>query len=149
MAWRIAKYVTRGMLDNRQKGLITGSIWLAGKTEPMRVELQGNFLRDIAGRLLTFENPTPTTGDSITLEDFQIGMTGDMTASRKDSVVDLPNEELSKFTGTPDQLPYRKVNKLFIEWFGESSGRVVIETTDFRVETTVPSWDMTPDEEQV
>jgi hypothetical protein len=148
MAWRVAKYVTRGVLDNRRKDLITGSIWFAGKSEPMKLELRGNFLRDMAGRLLTFENQTPITGDAINLDNFQVGMVGDMTASRKDSVVDLPDAELSKFMGTPDQLPYRKVNKLFIEWFGEASGRVVIEATDFLVELSIPSWTMTSDEEQ-
>lgn len=148
MAWRIAKNVVRGELDNRQKDMVTGTLWLAGKSAPVNLELRGNFLRDMAGCLLTFENPQPASGDTLNMNSIQVGMTGDMTASRKVTVIDLPIEEIMKHKGTPDQLPRRKANALYLEWFSETDGRIVIESTDFKVELSMPLWTMTTDDEQ-
>lgn len=73
MAWRIADSVIRGEIDNRQKGRVTGRIWLAGRKEPLELELQGNALRDLAGRRLRFENPKPKPGQPIDLKPQQRG----------------------------------------------------------------------------
>ena len=48
-----------GYLTNEVPGLITGVLHLAGKSQPVRVELAGNFLRDIAGCRVDFHNPLP------------------------------------------------------------------------------------------
>jgi len=147
MAWRIAKNVVKGVLDNRQKDMVTGTLWLAGKSAPINLEIRGNFLRDMAGCELTFENPHPVAGETMNVSPIQVGMTGDMTASRKVTVIDLPIEEIMKHKGTPDQLPRRKANALYLEWFSETDGRMVIESTDFKVELGMPLWTMTADEE--
>lgn len=147
MAWRIAKYVTKGELDNREKGLIMGSVWFSGKTAPIRLELRGNFLRDMAGRAITFENPAPMPADAMALDELHVGFTGDMTASRKDTVVEMAPSEQTGTSGSPTGLPARKVNKLFLEWFSETNGRIVIESTEFRVELGPAAWVMTAEEE--
>lgn len=147
MAWRIAKYITKGELDNREKGLVTGSIWFSGKTAPIRLEVRGNFLRDLAGRAITFENPAPMPADAMALDELHVGFTGDMTASRKDTVVDLAPAEQSSYSGASADLPTRKVNKLFLEWFSETNGRIVIESTEFRVHLGPASWSMSAEEE--
>src|SRR5687768_8390656 len=83
MAWRLEDHVTRGEIDNRTHGCVTGCIWLAGVEEPLLLELEGNCHPDLAGCLLVFEN-----SDAIPLPSHppilqQRGRTGDMTASRK------------------------------------------------------------------
>jgi len=140
MAWRIAKNISRGVLDNRQRDLVTGEIWFAGKPAPIRLELRGNFLRDLAGRHVTFENPAPIPAENLSLDNLQIGMTGDITASRRVNVVaPAPGEPVRQ----------QKANALYIEWFGEINGRIVIEAIDFRIEMSAPAWIMSADLEQM
>jgi hypothetical protein len=109
MAWRITQHVVRGTLNNEQKGLVTGSIWLAGRESPLTVELHGNFLRDLAGGELMFENPNPVepAHEFPNLDPLQIGLTGDMTASRKINLVDAKRKNGKT----------RKANALYLEWF--------------------------------
>ena len=59
MAWRIADYVERGEIDNREKGRVIGQLWLNGIDEPIILELTGNPYRDLAGQRLRFKNPKP------------------------------------------------------------------------------------------
>ena len=60
MAWRIHDNVERGEIDNREKGIVRGRIWLKGLKKPVVLELQGNAAPDLAGCLLTFSNPGKT-----------------------------------------------------------------------------------------
>lgn len=81
MAWRIADSVIKGEIDNRIKGKVTGQVWLVGVAEPVRLELEGNAWRDVAGSLLTFRNPHAQPADSEPIAPLQQGVCGDMTAS--------------------------------------------------------------------
>ena len=60
MAWRIHDSVQRGEIDNRERGVVRGKVWLHGLAEPVALELKGNACPDLAGCLLTFENPGKT-----------------------------------------------------------------------------------------
>lgn len=133
MAWRITQHLVRGTLDNRQKGLVVGSLWFAGQPQPVNLELHGNFLRDLAGCSIEFENPTPVTGDPPPLDPLQVGMTGDMTASRKITL---------------EAAPDHKANALYMEWFSETNGRVVIEATHYRLKISPPTWVMSAEDEE-
>jgi hypothetical protein len=59
MAWRLQEHVSRGELDNRRRGRVTGRIWLAGVEKPLVLDLLGDCHPDLAGCLLRFENPQP------------------------------------------------------------------------------------------
>jgi len=63
MAWRLDQAVVKGEIDNRTKGIVTGRIWLFGIERPIELKLEGNCWRDMAGHLLTFENPNPVKPD--------------------------------------------------------------------------------------
>ncbi len=95
MAFRIHDSVVRGEIDNRVKGLVRGRIWNEGRAEPVVLELKGNAWPDLAGCLLTFTNPRKRDPhphlDS--LAPVQRGGIGDLTASRKVRVFDVPLEE--------------------------------------------------------
>ena len=93
MAWRIDEQVVRGEIDNRTRGRVTGRIWLLGRDEPVELDLQGNPWRDLAGHVLRFNNPEPVPADLHGLVSRQEGVTGDITASRKVKVPDVPMEE--------------------------------------------------------
>ncbi|HXJ11801.1 MAG TPA: hypothetical protein VNH19_05960, partial [Candidatus Limnocylindrales bacterium] len=95
MAFRIHDSVVRGEIDNREKGIVRGKIWVEGRAEPVVLELKGNAWPDLAGCLLTFKNPLGRIPhrhlDS--LRPLQRGSIGDLTASRKVRVFEVPVEE--------------------------------------------------------
>lgn len=149
MAWRIHQSVVRGEIDNRVKGTVTGEIWLEGRDDPVELKLEGNAWRDLAGHRLTFENPNPEKPDDehTQLNARQEGITGDMTASRKVRVFDIPLDEALKMSRRGEKPPEHLANSLYIEWYSDANGRVVIESADYRLTLSEPDWLMTEEEE--
>src|SRR5437870_1507098 len=95
MAFRIHDSVVRGEIDNRVKGIVRGKIWVEGRAEPLVLELKGNAWPDLAGCFLTFTNPGKRTPDRDLdmIDPTQNGCIGDLTASRKVRVFDVPLHE--------------------------------------------------------
>ena len=144
MAWRIEESVIRGEIDNRTPGQVRGNVWLVGGNEPLVLELAGNCHKDLAGCRLTFINPAPKSDGRITLAANQSGAVGDMTAARKVRVIEnfdyLAMKRGKKF-------PEHLANCLYLEWFSEANGRVVIESTAYEISVSEPVWKLAPDEE--
>ena len=144
MAWRIAQSVVRGWVDNRRKGRVTGEIVLLGRDEPVRLDLEGDANPDVAGCRIEFTNPKPVAGDETDLFAEQAGIPGDITCSRKCRVLDVPLEDLDQYHGRT--IPSHWANVLYVEWFSERNGRVVLETADFAVTISERTWTMTESE---
>src|SRR5205085_12220099 len=92
MAYRIADHVEKGEIDNRQPGKVRGKLWLRGLKQPVLLDLHGNAASDLAGCVLKFENRgeiVPLRKDA-SFSLMQRGSVGDLTASRKVRVFDLP-----------------------------------------------------------
>ena len=141
MAWRIARSVVRGEVDNRTRGTVTGRIWLLGREEPLALNLAGNCCRDLAGFRFTFTNPDPQPDDPAGLQPMQQGRVGDITASRK--VRDVPMEDIERLmsgTEVGGTSRYPLAHCFYLEWYSESNGRVVIESTKFRIELGEQAW---------
>lgn len=149
MAWRIHEHVIRGEIDNRVKGLVRGKLWLAGLAQPVALELRGNAHPDLAGCLLTFTNPSPPVAMR-EAESFRLqrGMIGDLTASRRVRVFDVPIEDALAMIRRGEKPPEHMANALYLEWFSEANGRVVIESAGFVLEISAPEWRMSPAEDQ-
>jgi hypothetical protein len=138
MAWRLEKAVEHGEIDNTVAGTTTGRIWLRGMDEPLLLSMVGDCWRDLAGARLEFTNPTPEDGQSLAgLDPDQVGLVGDMTAARK---VLRP----AKSDGTPANW----CNSLYLEWFSETNGRVLIESTRFKLRISEHVWEMDEDDEE-
>lgn len=148
MAWRIDEYVIRGEIDNRTRGLVTGEIWLVGQSEPVKLCLQGNAWRDLAGRKLQFVNPTPKAGLPGNFAAEQTGQTGDITASRKVRVPEIPIDQIGEYHAAGKAWAWHWGNSLYLEWFSARNGRVVIETCSYEL-TVSPdvAWEMTAAED--
>ena len=151
MAWRIADYVEYGEIDNREKGRVSGKIWLSGIDEPIILELTGNTYRDLAGQRLRFRNPTPKPIPEH-LSDIareQTGVVGDITAARRVKVLDIPDDEFEHYYTNKIPMPYHWGNCLYLEWHSVRNGRVVIEATEYEL-TVEPeaSWHMSEAEEK-
>lgn len=149
MAFRIHESVLRGEIDNREKGIVRGKIWVEGRPEPITLELKGNTWPDLAGCLLKFTNPLKPQGHPHlgSLKALQCGVIGDITASRKVRVFDIPLEDAYAMCKRGEKPPEHKANCLYLEWFSDYNGRVVIESTDYRLEISAPLWRLTPEEE--
>src|SRR5437762_13627973 len=150
MAWRIHDNVIRGEIDNRVKGRVRGKVWLSGLAEPITLELEGNACPDLAGCFLKFENPLetiPMRKDAL-MNPLQRGQIGDLTASRKVRVFDVPLEQALEMLHRKEKPPEHMANSLYLEWFSEANGRVVIESSDYKLDISAPEWRLTAEEEQ-
>lgn len=149
MAWRLDKCVVRGEIDNRVRGRVDGKIWLCGRAEPVVLRLKGNGWRDVAGCLFRFSNPAPETdGEHTDLATEQVGAIGDYTASRKVRVFDVPLDEALAMSRRGEKPPEHMGNALYLEWFSERNGRVVIESADYKLEIVETCWSMSAEEEE-
>ncbi len=150
MAWRINENVIRGEIDNRVKGVVRGRLWLEGLEEPVELKLDGNACRDLPGCLLKFRNTGETcpVRSDVAFNLAQEGSIGELTASRKMRVCDLPFEEAEAMIERGEQPPERVANGLYLEWFSAGNGRVVIEGADFELEVSAPEWTLSDEEEQ-
>jgi len=148
MAFRIHDSVVRGEIDNRVKGTVRGKIWVEGRADPVVLELDGNAQPDLAGCLLTFTNPLPRVPHHHldALHPVQRGGVGDLTASRKVRVFDVPLEEAFAMIDRGEKPPEHMANSLYLEWFSERNGRVVIEGADYKLTISAPEWRMTDDD---
>lgn len=149
MAWRIEDAVAHGEIDNTVEGRTTGRIWLAGRDEPLILSLDGDCWRDLAGTRLRFENPASrAAADSDALDVDQAGIIGDMTASRKNKVPTVSEEECHELYQNRQEIPHEWRNTLYLEWFSEINGRVVIETSDYELTISPHEWEMDEDAEE-
>lgn len=150
MAWRIHDSVVRGELDNRVRGRVTGRLWFHGREEPVQLDLSGNACPDLAGCELRFENPLPTTPlrSEPPIDPVQRGPVGDVTASRKVRVFDVPIHEACDRLRRGETPPEHIANCLYLEWFSERNGRVVVESADYVMTLSEPLWRLSPEEEQ-
>jgi hypothetical protein len=149
MAWRIEGAVDHGEIDNTVEGRTTGRVWLVGRDEPLFLSLDGDCWRDLAGTRLVFENPTPVrSADALELDVDQSGVIGDMTASRRARVPLVGGVELQTLQRTGRQIPTVWKNILYLEWFSEINGRVVIETSGFSLSISAHEWQMDEDAEE-
>ncbi len=150
MAFRIHDSVIRGEIDNRVKGIVRGKIWVAGRAEPVVLELTGNAWPDLAGCRLMFANPQKLVPHAH-LESrapVQRGGIGDLTASRKVRVFDVPLEEALAMIRRKEKPPEHKANCLYLEWYSEANGRVVVESADYELTISTPEWRLTPAEDE-
>jgi len=150
MAWRIHDSVIRGEIDNRMKGIVRGKLWLDGLAGPVKLELKGNACADLAGCRLVFKNPAKTVPmrKIPAFSPLQRGQIGRLSASDKVRVFTIPEHEAFEMIDRGEQPPERIANTLYVEWFSEGNGRVVIESADFELTISVPEWRLTAAEEQ-
>lgn len=142
--------IVRGELDNRTRGRVTGKVWLFGRKDPVRLDLIGNCHRDLAGCVMKFENPAPQPADDerVDLASEQNGVTGDVTASRKVRVFEVPLEEALEICKEGGQPPEHIANSLYLEWFSEFNGRVVIESADYKINISPRHWTLSAEDEK-
>ena len=115
-AWRPYENLLAGELDNREPGKVIGWLRFAGMGEDVKLDLKGDFHRDIRGTVVRLSNDSPAQVDTEYMEGMsahQTGKVGDMTAGRE---------------------PRDYVEYPYFEWYSEQNGRVVLELSAEQVE---------------
>ncbi|MFO7871909.1 MAG: hypothetical protein R6V03_10830 [Kiritimatiellia bacterium] len=150
MALRLDSGVKGIEIDNRRRDRVKGRLWLAGRDLPIELLLAGNCLRDIAGyRVILERNGAEPEKSADMLAGTQTGIAGDITASRKVKVPACSPLEACHLEEKGKHIPLRTENCLYMEWFSEANGRVVVESTAFRVkEMSAGEWRMTASDEE-
>ncbi len=139
MALRLAEYVLAGELFNTKQNSVHGYIWLRDCDRPIMFQLTGNCLSDLAGHHLRFEaRPSPLTEEgSLTEEEIderhiawmQIGVPGEMTATKQVRAFDCSMDEFLRRSQLDEQPPTEWKRMLYLEWYSQN-GHVVIELVD-------------------
>ena len=127
-----------------------GKIWLHGLAEPVLLDLSGNACSDLAGCLLAFENTKETLPmrPDAHFWPVQKGSAGDVTASRKVRVFDIPFDEAYARLKKKLPVPEHMANSMYLEWFSINNGRVVIESADCKLTISAPHWRLSPEDEE-
>ncbi len=148
MSFRIGDWVIRGEVDCRVRGKITGKLWLLDRKDPVRLNLEGTPERDLAGCLLKFkcQQEEPEESCPANLLNPQVGTAGTLTASRKVRVPTIPRAEWLACIAEKRPFPSRWANAIYLEWFSEANGRVVVEIAGAHCELSLPEWTLEPEE---
>lgn len=132
--------VTRGVIDNTERGLISLRLWFVDEQEPLHVRMSGNCLQDIAGCRVQFSNPTHTTIKEVpelvhTLRrEPHHFYAGDITFARR--VPDNDNRGAIS-------------NILSIEFFVDEETRILLEFSGIPFDISLPQWEQSWEENNV
>ncbi len=137
----IVPLVSRGVIDNTVRDRIVMELELAHGGEPLRLEMEGNCLQDIAGCRVEFEN-----GQAIKPQ---------AEGSNEPEVVQLLRSHAGRFLAGDITLSRRERtgqtihNLLSVEFFVEARVRVLLQSARFRFKITRGSWRLSHAEDAV
>lgn len=146
--------VLSGYLSNEVPGLVTGLLHLAGQSKALRIELEGNFLRDIAGCRVDFHNPCPESDAGLldALHLVQTGHTGMMTGSYRVAILPRRRSGLAGAAGSSGapllRAPSGLKNLVFFEWFNLQGQRVLMQSWHLMLSVSAPRWQLDREEEK-
>jgi hypothetical protein len=84
----------------------------------------------------------------VALDTEQTGVVGDITASRKARVPEISEEEMTERQWDGREIPFQWSHVLYLEWFSEINGRVLIEAADYQLKVSDSEWAMDEDQEE-
>jgi hypothetical protein len=117
----------------------------------MTLDLDGDAWPDLAGCKLTFENsnPVPQPQYDEGLAMIQTGSVGDITASMKLKKLLVPEEVWMQAMKEKrfHEMPWVLSNSLYLEWFSDRNGRIVIQTTDYVLTVSERLWEADADDQ--
>jgi len=126
MAWRPYENLIAGELDNTVPGKVTGWLQFLGMEEQVKLDLNGDFHRDIRGTRIRLRNQQP-------MDRNHTGALGEhRPASYMHGFSPVQTGEVGDITaGLP---PQDYVSYPYVEWFSEENGRVVLELEPEQIE---------------
>lgn len=139
MAWRPSDWVLEGELDNTTPNWTIGWIRLQGRDEPLRLKLLGNCHPDLAGWKFRVVRTDPIPAwvgpnDYSGIATDQSGTIGDVTADQTLQHYECSSSEFVRLAHEGNRPPTTLRKALYLEWFSQRNGRVVIQSTRLAVE---------------
>ena len=126
MAWRPYENLIEGELDNTTAGRVTGWIRFVGMDELVKLDLEGDFHRDIRGTKIRLSNPSPSDRN-------QNGVLGEVRpGSYMKGFSPIQTGQAGDITaGLP---PHDYGLGPYVEFYSEQNGRVVLELEPDQIE---------------
>lgn len=126
MAWRPYENLVEAELDNTVRGKVTGWIRFVGMDEVVKLDLEGDFHRDIRGAKIRLHNLNRS-------ERNQAGVLGEVQGgSYMDGFSAIQTGKVGDITaGLP---PHDYVRYGYVEWYSDQNGRVVLELDPEQIE---------------
>lgn len=143
MAWRIDQFVSAGELDNTQLGWTVGRLELSGVSQRLDLKLSGNCNPDLAGWKFRIKRVGPELENDYQGEDLpkhntissdQSGNVGSITADQLVKHFDISVPQLIQQTNNGETPPFTWRKCLYMEWYSNKNGRIVVESTLLEVE---------------
>jgi len=127
MAWRPHENLIAGELDNTVPGKVTGWLQFLGMEEGVKLDLNGDFHRDIRGTRIRLRNQQP-------MDRNHTGATGEIReGSYMQRFSTVQTGEVGDITAGLPPYDYVK-DRAYVEWYSEENGRVVLELESEQVE---------------
>jgi hypothetical protein len=138
----LSNSVIGGYLTNEVPNTVTGMLHLAGHLQPLKLQLVGNFLRDVGGCRIEFVNPIPDAESAVTdtLITHQAGFVGEMSASRR--VNRMTRRNAPPVSPALEHSSGGLKNLLFLEWFNDQHQRVIIQSWHWTLRVSVRRWEV-------
>ena len=139
MAFRVSDLVVDGEIDNTRKGRVTGWVQFSKRPDRVVLELTGDCHPDLAGWKFRIKRLRPAPdwaepSDATVLNAKQVGEAGDITDAQRLKDSDCSPQELIARIRLDEPPPFKWRNALYLEWFSQANGRVVIQDTRLGVE---------------
>jgi hypothetical protein len=140
MAWRPERLVKAGEIDNTTLGWTIGWLELDGIDQRLQLKLAGNCHPDLAGWKFLIHRVEPELPDEDQSPNYssisrdQSGHVGDITADQMIKHHEMPNEELVRRLMAGEKPPFTWRKCLYLEWYSNANGRVVIQSTRLEIE---------------
>ncbi len=143
MACRLDHLFHAGELDNTQLGWTIGWLELSGFQQRLELKLVGNCHPDLAGWTFRIKRVLPELtqkcdGDEAPnysgINRDQSGHVGDITADQMIKHFEIPTDELIVQLQAGQSPPFTWRKCLYLEWFSNRNGRIVIQSTRLEIE---------------
>ena len=140
MAWRPERFVQAGELDNTNFGWTIGWLELEGIDQRLQLKLSGNCHPDLAGWRFRIDRVEPELPEVDPSPDYsgisfdQSGHVGDITADQMIKHHEMPDDELTRRLLAGEKPPFTWRKCLYLEWYSNTNGRVVIQSTRLAVD---------------
>ena len=127
MTLRLEDSLVRGELDCREKGRVTGRLWLLGRSDPVVVELTGLPSRDMAGLLLRLKCEYPPEEQAPSLPTSQIGRLLVCTASERKRIPEGAERDIRMRVHKRIPHPWCQRNVVHLEWVNAEGEHVILQ----------------------
>lgn len=140
MVFRLTDSVSKGLIDNTQKGRVYGEFFVDGIESPITFDLEGDCFSDIAGARVEFKRRRKIYyGDNIVdLPLTMKGKVGEITASKQFREYEMEMTHYHDWK-VHKRKPFHHIRTCYFEWFSDK-GRFILQLADYELTLVKQEW---------